>query len=186
MTAHIVGYTRALHDAASVGEDSAVLKAHGAQKVFADLGKGHPRDRPELKECLARLRAGDTLLVTSAARISHTLNHLVATLRSLDDGSIVFRSIAEPVLDVTPTAVSGASSYLITLDDVRRAMLGDRVRAGLRVASAEGRRPGRPSVMTSEKISIATELRSHGRSIPHIANVVGVSPSTVRRALNAI
>lgn len=185
MTPRVVGYTRTLHAAAPINEDVAALKAHGAEEVFADAGERHPRDRPELKECLARLSAGDSLVVTSAVRLSHTLNHLVATLRLLDDGSISFRSVTEPVLDLAPSTATGATDYLIALDDVRRALVGDRVRAGLRAAAADGRRAGRPSVMTPEKVSIAIELRAHGRSIVHIANVVGVSPSAVRRALNA-
>lgn len=185
MTPHVVGYTRILRAAAPIDEDVAALKAHGVEEVFADAGEGHPRDRPELKECLARLSAGDTLVVTSAARLSHSLNHLVSTLRSLDDGSIFFRSLAEPKLDLAPAPTSETSAYMTALDEVRRALLGDRVRAGLQAATTEGRRAGRPSVMTPDKISIAIELRSHGRSVAHIANVVGVSASAVRRALRA-
>ena len=182
MTSRVVGYTRTLRGAAQVDDDVAALKAHGAEEVFADAGEGHPRDRPELKECLARLSAGDTLVVTSAARLSHNLNHLVSTLRSLDDGSILFRSLAEPAMNLGP-GLDATSKYLTALDDIRRNLLGDRVRAGLRAASTEGRRAGRPSVMTPEKVSIAVELRTHGRSVAHIANVLGVSASAVRRAL---
>ena len=184
MTSRVVGYTRTLRAAAPIDEDVAVLKAHGVEEVFVDAGEGHPRDRPELKECLARLSAGDTLVVTSAARLSHSLNHLVLTIRSLDDGSISFRSVAEPALDLGRSGDLRTSTYLSALDDVRRTLLGDRVRAGLNAASTGGRRAGRPSVMTPEKISIATELRAHGRSIAHVANVIGVSPSAVRRALH--
>ena len=185
MTPHVFGYTRTLRAAAPIDDDVAALKAYGVEEVFVDAGEGHPRDRPELKECLARLSAGDTLAVTSAARLSHSLNHLVSTLRSLDDDSIHFRSIAEPKLDLAPASTSETRAYLIVLDDVRRALLGDRVRAGLQAATTEGRRAGRPSVMTPDKIGIAIELRSHGRSVAHIANVVGVSASAVRRALRA-
>ncbi len=183
MTSRVVGYTRTLRAGAPIDEDVAALKAHGAEEVFVDAGEGHPRDRPQLKECLARLSAGDTLVVTSATRLSHSLNHLVATLRSLDDGSIFFRSIVEPALDLIPASGPATDNYLTALDDIRRALLGDRVRAGLVAASVDGRRAGRPSVMTPDKISIAIELRTHGRSIAHIANVVGVSPSAARRAL---
>lgn len=186
MTPHVVGYTRTLRAAAPIDEDVAALEAHGAEEVFVDAGEGHPRNRPELKECLARLSAGDTLVVTSAARLSHSLNHLVSTLRSLDDGSILFRSFAEPALDLIHAPNPATDNYLTALDDIRRTLLGDRVRAGLGAASSDGRRAGRPSVMTPDKISIAIELRTHGRSIAHIANVVGVSPSALRRALQAI
>jgi DNA invertase Pin-like site-specific DNA recombinase len=186
MTSRVFGYTRTLRAAAPINEDVAALMAYGVEEVFVDAGEGHPRDRPELKECLARLGAGDTLVVTSAARLSHSLNHLVSTLRSLDDSSIFFRSLAEPALDLTHAPNRATDNYLTALDDIRRTLLGDRVRAGLGAASADGRRAGRPSVMTPDKISIAVELRTHGRSIAHIANVVGVSPSALRRALQAI
>jgi DNA invertase Pin-like site-specific DNA recombinase len=185
MTTRTVGYTRMLHDAPSIDDDIAALKSSGAGTVFVDAGGGHPRNRPKLKECLASLAAGDTLIVTSAARLSHSLNHLILTLRTLNDGEIRFRSIAEPTLDITSDADADGHAYLLALDDVRRTLLGDRVRSGLSAASTEGRRAGRPSVMTPERMDVATELRASGRSIAHIAGVLGVSATAVRRALAA-
>ncbi|MDX2377760.1 recombinase family protein [Microbacterium sp. LRZ72] len=96
MTSRTVGYTRMLHDAPSVDDDIAALKSLGAGTVFVDAGGEHPRGRPNLKECVANLAAGDTLLVTSAARLSLSLNLLILTLHTLADGEICFRSMPSP------------------------------------------------------------------------------------------
>lgn len=58
-------------------------------------------------------------------------------------------------------------------------------REGLRVAGESGRRPGRPTVMTEERLAVARELRLQGRSYAHVGLVLGVSANAVQRALRA-
>lgn len=57
-------------------------------------------------------------------------------------------------------------------------------RRGLAYARAHGRTGGRPTVMGPERTDAALRMKARGESTAHIAVVLGVSPSSVRRALN--
>ena len=66
-----------------------------------------------------------------------------------------------------------------------RELMSVQTREGLRVAGESGRRPGRPTVMTEERLAVARELRLQGRSFAHVGLVLGVSANAVQRALRA-
>lgn len=72
---------------------------------------------------------------------------------------------------------------MTALEALRRRLVSVRTRAGMESAAASGKRPGRPTVMTPEKIAMAIELRNLNRPITHIARVLGVSANSVQRAL---
>jgi DNA invertase Pin-like site-specific DNA recombinase len=63
----------------------------------------------------------------------------------------------------------------------KRALIQERVRAGLRNARAKGRRLGRPRVIVD--VSKIASLRSQGRSWAEITNEIGVSSGTAQRAV---
>jgi DNA invertase Pin-like site-specific DNA recombinase len=65
--------------------------------------------------------------------------------------------------------------------EFERALIQERVRAGLRNARAKGRRLGRPRVIV-DALQIAS-LRGQGRSWAQITDEIGVSKGTAQRAL---
>jgi DNA invertase Pin-like site-specific DNA recombinase len=65
--------------------------------------------------------------------------------------------------------------------EFERALIQERVRAGLRNARAKGRRLGRPRVIV-DALQIAS-LRSRGRSWAQITDEIGVSKGTAQRAV---
>lgn len=64
--------------------------------------------------------------------------------------------------------------------ELERAMLVERVQAGLRRASAQGKRLGRPRVSEKVEHAIRREL-AKGRGIHTVAKAVGVGTGTVQR-----
>jgi DNA invertase Pin-like site-specific DNA recombinase len=65
--------------------------------------------------------------------------------------------------------------------EFERALIQERVRAGLRNARAKGRRLGRPRVVVDA--SQIASLRSQGRSWSQITDEIGVSKGTAQRAV---
>lgn len=179
MTARI-GYTRALLDD-DTGSDADALREAHVTRVFIEPVGTDPNNRPELARCLDTLGSGDILVVSSAARLSHTISHFISTVADLTAAGVTFRSLSEPALATDGNEDAG--DVMAALESLRRHIISLRTREGLAAAAAEGRRPGRPSVMTQERIGIALELRRAGRSFSHIGRVLGVSPSAVQRAL---
>ena len=78
MTNTIYGYARvstAQQDYATQIED---LKRAGATKIFKDKYTGTTADRPEFDKLMAKIKNGDTLIVTKLDRLArNTQTHLI-------------------------------------------------------------------------------------------------------------
>lgn len=175
-----LGYCRQLSEGESLDDDLERLTGHGAERVFTDTFSARKSLQPGLTSCLAELRPGDTLLVSSSARLSHTISHLVDTLAGFAEAGVRFVALDEPDLAITDPS---RATLALALRKARHSIHGTRTRQGMVSASVQGRSLGRPSVMTVDKTDIARELRRAGRSYSHIARTLDVSPSAVRRAL---
>lgn len=179
----LVGYTRELLPGAGIAADSEQFTVAGADRVFADDASTDAQTRSGLHECLESLEPGDTLLVTSAVMLAPTVAQFLALVSGLANRGVGFRSLTEPALSsgapVDPTEVFAA------LEALKRRLSSLQTRAGMASAASDGRRPGRPTVMTPERVAMAVELRNLGRPVTHIARVLGVSANAVQRALGA-
>lgn len=179
----VVGYTRELLRDAGTQSDVDALTAAGATKVFTDDADTDPRKRPGLADCLASLEPGDVLVAPSSSHLSHAVTHFVTTVSTLSVCGVGFRSLAEPALCTGEETATDPAEVMAALEALRRRLVSVRTRAGMASAAAEGKRAGRPTVMTPEKVAMAVELRNLNRPITHIARVLGVSANSVQRAL---
>lgn len=179
----IVGYTRELrHPGDSLGSARALRRA-GAVKVFSDRLSSGVRHRPQFEACLAALGQDDVLVIPDAVSLSPSVDHFVTTVSGLAARGVALRSLREPVLSTDATAREDPVEVLAALNSMRSELAGLRTSRGLDAAAAAGRKPGRPRVMTDEKIAVALELRTHKRSFAQIARSLGVSEAAVRRAM---
>lgn len=183
---HPVGYTRELAPGSGTEADAEELTRVGAERVFTEGSTGDARTRPRLQECIRFLEPGDTLIVTGAARLSSSVTHFVTTVSGLTQRGIAFQSLSEPALCAGLNSTVDPAEVLVALEGLRRRLVGVQTRAGMASAAKDGRRPGRPTVMTPERVAMAVELRNVGRPITHIARVLGVSANAVQRALAPI
>ncbi|WP_439590753.1 recombinase family protein [Microbacterium sp.] len=177
----VVGYTRALLED-DTSADAAALTSSGAAIVFTDTSPDVPTAFPELERCLAELSEGDTLMVTAAVRLAPSSTRFVKIVAALRARGVRFRSLGETALSTDAGPVDAAEVFA-ALESLRVDLARVRARKRLGEDGASGRRRGRPSVVTPERLAIAVELRRHDRSLAHIAGVLGVSASAVQRAL---
>lgn len=175
-----VGYVRLISPEGDVDAESDMLRDSGAEDVVIERdASGGLTLRDQM---IGALESGDLVLVSRSIHLALRLTDFVSTVASLGERSILFRSLAEPALSTHTGLVEPGATFL-ALDALRAEFISVRTKNGLQNAAARGRRPGRPTVMTPELTEIARELRLQQRSISHIAHVIGVSPSAVRRAL---
>ncbi|MGN6221682.1 MAG: recombinase family protein [Microbacterium sp.] len=177
-----VGYVRGIAGAAPIADDLQRLRQAGVTKVYIDSRAAPEQGREEWERCLQDLTAGDTLVVVQATAVATSVEGFVTLLAQFRARGIHFRSLTEPALTTTDTLTS-PGDVLDALDTLRRRLIGLRIREGLEAAVASGRRPGRPRVMTNERIAVARELRAQRRSFAQIGRALGVSEAAVRRAL---
>jgi DNA invertase Pin-like site-specific DNA recombinase len=184
--AHLLGYVRI-----STGEQHPdlqvdALKAAGCYRVFVDTASGALTARPALDQVLDQLRPGDTLVVWKLDRLGRSLRHLVdtiATIATLADRGVGFRSLQEQVDTTTP---GGKLVFHIfaALAEFERDLIRERTSAGLAAARARGRLGGRPTMMTEPKIRLAREMyASRQYTVAAIASALGVSRASIYRHL---
>jgi DNA invertase Pin-like site-specific DNA recombinase len=149
---------------------------------FTDQGvSGCKESRPALNRLMADAyrRRFDAILVWKIDRFGRSLKHLVNALAELAALGVAFISLRDNLDLSTP---SGRLMFQIigAMAEFERALIQERVRAGLRNARAKGTRLGRPRVIVDAS-QIAT-LRAQGRSWAEIVAEMGIGKGTAQRA----
>jgi DNA invertase Pin-like site-specific DNA recombinase len=152
---------------------------------YTDRMTGSKDSRPALNRLMtdAQRRKFDAVLVWKLDRFGRSLRHLVNALAELEALGLTFISLRDNLDLSTP---SGRLMFQIigAMAEFERALIQERVRAGLRNARAKGRRLGRPRVIV-DATRIAS-LRAQGRSWAQIVAETGASKGTAQRALVAL
>lgn len=151
-------------------------------REYCDQGvSGSKESRPALNDLLAdaRRRSFDAVAVWKLDRFGRSLKHLVTTLAELEAVGVAFVSLHDNLDLSTP---SGRLMFQIigAMAEFERALIQERVRAGIRNARAKGTRIGRPRAYANAD-DIA-RLRAAGSSWVTICSELRVSKGTAQRA----
>lgn len=175
------GYARVSASDQDPAAQIAALQAVGCEPIYVEQASGATMQRPQWVACNKGLGRGDTLTVVRIDRLGRSLAELVSTLDDLAARGVHFRSLNEGI--DTRTALGRLFYQLAAaFAEYERTLISERTRAGLENARGAGRRIGRPPALTPEQRTIARQLRTQGKSVAVIARILGVSPSTIRRA----
>jgi DNA invertase Pin-like site-specific DNA recombinase len=151
---------------------------------YTESASGAKDSRPELNRLMAdaKQRRFDAVCVWKLDRFGRSLRHLVNALADLESLGISFISIKDNLDLSTP---SGRLMFQIigAMAEFERALIQERVKAGLRHAKAKGKHVGRPRLVLDG--SQITRLRSQGLSWLTIGKRLGVGEGTVRRVMSA-
>lgn len=180
----VVGYARVSTREQNPAAQEAELRGAGATRVFVDEGESsRVKDRPQWLACLDYLRSGDTLVVRRLDRIAGSEKMAIETINDLAERGVNIRSLTEPDIDTTSPMGRALFGIVAVFAQLRVDTIRENTRRGLAHARAQGRVGGRPTVMTPERVEAAQRMRSDGKSLAHIAKVLGVSRATVSRTL---
>jgi len=150
-------------------------------ETYTDTGISGSKDsRPALNRLMADAcqRRFDGILVWKLDRFGRSLRHLVNSLAELEALGVAFVSLRDNLDLSTP---SGRLMFQIigAMAEFERALIQERVKAGLRNARAKGRRLGRPRADVSE--TQIADLRHSGASWRAVAKELGVGVGTAYR-----
>jgi DNA invertase Pin-like site-specific DNA recombinase len=150
---------------------------------YTDHGvSGLRESRPALNRLMAdaHQRRFDAVLVWKIDRFGRSLKHLVNALAELGALGVAFVSLRDN-LDLTTPSGRLMFAVIGAMAEFERALIQERVRAGLQNARAKGRQLGRPQrVVSHDEIA---RMKSQGLSIRQIAERLGVGYGTVRSRL---
>lgn len=179
-----IGYARVSKNEQNPAAQEAELRAAGAGRVFVDHGESSRiMDRPQWLACLDYIRAGDTLIVRRLDRLGGSERIIIETLNDLERRGVNIKSLTEPMIDTTTPMGRALFGIVAVFAQLRVDTIRENTMRGLQFARSEGRVGGRPSVISPERLAEARRMRADGRSIAHIAGVLGVGASSVSRAL---
>ena len=152
-----------------------VYKDHGISGA-----KGRDK-RPQFDRLCrdAAQRKFDVVMAWSVDRLGRSLQDLVVFLSELH-ALHVDLFLHQQGLDTTTPAGKAMFQMMGVFAEFERAMIQERVRAGLRRAKDEGKQLGRPRIDPDVEQRIRNALRA-GETIRGIAAKFGVNPSTVQR-----
>ena len=151
-------------------------------EIYTDTGFSGSKDsRPALNRLMADAcrRRFDSVLVWKLDRFGRSLRHLVNALAELEALGVAFISLGDNLDLSTP---SGRLMFQIigAMAEFERALIQERVRAGLRNARAKGKHLGRPQTLV-DTTRIAA-LRASGASWREISKRLKVPLSTLYRS----
>ena len=124
----------------------------------------------------------DLIMTWSVDRLGRSLQHLVTFLDELHSKKIDL-FLHQQGIDTTTPAGKMMFQMLGVFAEFERAMIKERINAGLSRARAQGKKLGRPRVSLEVESKIR-ELRSMGRGIRKIAGQLRVGVSTVKRVVD--
>jgi DNA invertase Pin-like site-specific DNA recombinase len=180
----LLGYLRVSRgDDQSTAPQRRALAQAGMERFFEETASGGRWDRPELHRLLDQLRAEDVVVVWKLDRLSRSLKDLLAIMERIEGKHAGFRSLTEAV-DTTIPAGRMMMQMVGAFAEFERAMIGERTRAGLSAARAEGRIGGRRRKLNSvQQADIIDNVLSGRKTAAQMARLYNVSEATVSRLM---
>ena len=157
------------------------LTKAGYNEVFRETASGAKTDRAELRKAIAKLDAGDVLMVTRLDRLARSTRDLLNTLATIAEHQAGFRSLGDTWADTTTPHGRLMLTVLGGLAEFERELIRARTGEGRSRAQARGVKMGRPPKLTPHQAKEAIRRREAGEPMREIARSYNVSHSTISR-----
>jgi DNA invertase Pin-like site-specific DNA recombinase len=178
----LVGYMRVSSDSdrqtTNLQRDALLAAGVDERHLFEDKASGARDDRPGLAKALEFVLPGDCLVVWKLDRLGRSLSHLLSIVTSLKEKGIAFRSLTEQ-MDTTTAHGELLFQLFGALAQYERALIQERVKAGISAAKRRGRHSGRPRVLDGEKMESVLAALDSGTSKAAVCRAFGIPRSTL-------
>ena len=185
----LVGYMRVSSDSdrqsTDLQRDALLAAGVDARHLYEDHASGVKDDRAGLTEALAFVQPGDVLVVWKLDRLGRSLSHLLEIVNTLKGRQVSFRSLTE---GMDTTTASGELLFHVfgALAQYERALIQERVVAGLAAARRRGRIGGRPKAIVGEKLDAIVAALNAGMTKAAACRNFGVKRTTLIETLTRI
>jgi len=160
-----------------------------AERTFVDTKSGSTTDRPGLRALLGYARDGDVIVVHTLDRLGRTVRDTLNLIHNLSERGVGVRNLADPIRidssDPDDPMAQLAVVLLALFGQMERTYTLERAAHARAVATAKGRRIGRPSVVDPHKLAYAQHLREVGDTIAEIVAKTRITRSSLYRHLPA-
>lgn len=175
-----VSTSRQARDGNSLEAQETALREAGATEIFVDRFTGTKLERPQFEHLKARLRSGDTLVVTKLDRFARTVGQASELITDLIDNGITVHVLNLGILDNSSMSVL-IRNILLSFAMFERDMIVERTQEGKALArQKKGFRDGRPKKYSDAQLDHAMELLE-GHSYGQVIAMTGISKATLAR-----
>ena len=184
----VIGYARVSSANGTQTVDAQVekLKESGCDLIFFETisTRKAEQERPELMKCLASLRKGDTLKISTLSRLGRTQREVINRLNDLQAEGINLVTLdglvnTEALGKFAPILIG----LLTGLNEVERDLIQERVNASVEHRrNTGGDLGGRPKT-SNKKEKLVIRLREDGDSYREIREQTGLGLATIRRII---
>ena len=184
----VIGYACVSSASGTLILDSQVekLKESGVDQIFSETVsiRKAEKERSELIKCLATLRKGDTLKLTTISRLGRTQTEVIKRLNDLQVEGINVITLAGLVnLEALGKFAPVLIGLLTGLNQVEREQISERVQMSVEYRrNNNGDLGGRPKT-SEKKEKLVLRLREDGDSYREIREQTGLGLATIRRII---
>lgn len=182
-----IGYARVSTVKQDLSRQLDALAAAGVTTVFTDKKSGATRDRPGLHGALQHARDRDVIVVHTLDRLGRTVRDTLNLMHELEERGVGIRTLADPLRIDTSTPESPMAQVAVVMlalfAEMERTYAAERAAHARAVATAKGKRTGRPSVVDPDKLEHALMLRDKGVPMREIVTKTGLTRTTLYRHL---
>jgi DNA invertase Pin-like site-specific DNA recombinase len=181
-----IGYARVSTEDQTLGLQLDALRAAGCDAVHEDRLSGMAANRPGLNSALGACQPGDVLHVWKLDRLGRSMMELVGIVDDLRRRGVGLKVLTGEGAAIDTTRPEGRLilGVFAAFAEFERELIRERTKAGMQAARRRGKRLGRRPALTPEKLDMAHEQLAKGKGRAVVARMIGVDPSTLRRALN--
>jgi DNA invertase Pin-like site-specific DNA recombinase len=184
-----LGYARVSTAKQDLDRQIDALTATGIprKRIYLDKKSGATADRPGLRALVEYARDGDVIVVHTLDRLGRTVRDTLNLIHELTERGVGIRNLADPIrIDSTNPDDPMAQLAVVLLAlfaQMERTYSTERAAHARAVATAKGRRVGRPTVVDPDKLAYAAHLRDTENTIAQIVEKTGITRSSLYRHL---
>lgn len=180
-----VGYSRVSTNEQDVEAQHAFLCAAGVdeERIYTDVGfTGKNAQREGLRQALAAVRDGDTLVVPKMDRLARNVEDTLQIVRELTERGVIFQ-MGHTVYDPHDPWSKLFLTFLAAIAEAEGGWISLRTQEGMARPSVRKKLKGRPpAIPPATDAAIAKALDEGDQSAAEIARVFRISRSGVYRA----
>jgi DNA invertase Pin-like site-specific DNA recombinase len=138
----LIGYARVSTGDQTLDLQLDALRAVGCLDIYEEHVSGARRSRPELAAALRACRAGDSLVVWKLDRLGRNTQHLLEIADELTQRAVGLKTLAGYDVDTSTPHGRVIFQIFAVLAEYERALITERIHAGIAAARARGRKGG--------------------------------------------
>lgn len=179
----LIGYARVSTTRQTTEQQVSALEAAGCDPIFTEKMSGKRNDRPQLAAALARLEAGDALVVWKLDRLGRDALQMLTTIKDLVNRGIMLRSLTDG-LDSSTSSGRLVMGILASIAEYELELKAERSEAKRQlIRKRGGNLGGAKPKFDAEQAEAIRRSHRNGDTVSEIARVHRVSRPTIYRIL---